>query len=125
MKKRYFYVVASFMRKDVANTWRKVDFTIMKDDGSALFPLMEAIKAINVGYSEIADPATIQFDSCIEISKEDYEAFNKLNNLVKVNKQRMKRTMKTVDKYLSDMKKLENLVKRNKRLIILKTRKIW
>lgn len=56
MKKRYFYVVASFMRKDVANTWRKVDFTIMKDDGSALFPLMEAIKAINEGYSEIADP---------------------------------------------------------------------
>lgn len=87
MKKRYFYVVASFMRKDVANTWRKVDFTIMKDDGSALFPLMEAIKAINEGYSEIADfYATVQFDSCIEISKEDYEAFNKLNNLVKVNK---------------------------------------
>lgn len=125
MKKRYFYVVASFMRKDIANTWRKVDFTIMKDDGSALFPLMEAIKAINEGYSEIADPATIQFDSCIEISKEDFEAFNRLNNLVKVNKSRMKRTMKTVDKYLSDMKKLETLVKRNKRLIILKTRKIW
>ena len=55
MKKRYFYVVASFMRKDIANTWRKVDFTIMKDDGSALFPLMEAIKVINEGYSEIAD----------------------------------------------------------------------
>lgn len=32
--------------------------------------------------------------------------------------------MKTVDQYLSDMKKLENLVKRNKRLIILETR-IW
>lgn len=26
----------------------------------------------------------------------------------------MKRTMKTVDKYLSDMKKLEDIVKRNK-----------
>lgn len=37
----------------------------------------------------------------------------------------MKRTTKTVDKYLSDMKKLENLVKRNKRLIILKTRRMW
>lgn len=37
----------------------------------------------------------------------------------------MKRTMITVDKYLSDLEKLENLVKRNKRLIILKTRKIW
>lgn len=86
MKKRYFYVVASFMRKDIANTWRKIDFTIMKDDGSALFPLMEAIKAINEGYSEIADPATIQFDNYLEISKEDYEAYNKLNNLVKVNK---------------------------------------
>lgn len=36
----------------------------------------------------------------------------------------MKKTMKTVDQYLSDMKKLENLVKRNKRLIILETR-IW
>lgn len=86
MKKRYFYVVASFMRKDIANTWRKVDFTIMKDDGSALFPLMEAIKVINEGYSEIADPATLQFDNCIKISKEDYEAFNNLKNLVKVNK---------------------------------------
>lgn len=125
MKKRYFYAVASFMRKDVANTWLKVDFTIMRDDGSALFPLMEAIKVINEGYSKIVEPETIQFDSYIEISKEDYEAFNKLNNSVKVNKQRMKRTMKIVDKYLSDMKKLENLVKRNKRLIILKTRKIW
>lgn len=86
MKKKYFYVVASFMRKDIANTWRKVVFTIMKDDGSALFPLMEAFKVISEGYSEIADPATIQFDNYLEISKEDYEAYNKLNNLVKVNK---------------------------------------
>ena len=86
MKKRYFYVVVSFMRKDISNTWRKVDFTIMKDDGSSLFPLMEAIKVINEGYSEIADPATIQFDNYLEISKEDYEAYNKLNNLVKKNK---------------------------------------
>ena len=86
MKKRYFYVVVSFMRKDIANSWRKVEFTFMKGDGSALFPLMEAIKVISEGYSEIADPATIQFDNCIEISKEDYEAFNNLKNLVKVNK---------------------------------------
>lgn len=124
MKKRYFYVVASFMRKDIAKTQSKVDLTIMKEDGSALFPLMEAIKVISEGYSEIADPATIQFDNCIEISKEDYEAFNNLKNLVKVNKQLMKRTTKTVDKYLSDMKKLEDIVKRNKRLIILKTRRM-
>ncbi len=86
MKKRYFYVVASFMRKDMSNTRCKVGFTIMKEDGSALFPLMEAIKVISEGYSEIADPATIQFDKYLEISKEDYEAYNKLYNLVKVNK---------------------------------------
>ena len=86
MKKRYFYVVASFMRKDIAKSLSKVDFTFMKDDGSELFPLMEAINVISEGYSEIVDPATIQFDNCIEISKEDYEAFNKLKNLVKVNK---------------------------------------
>ena len=66
MKKKYFYVVASFMRKDITNSWLKVDFTFMKDDGSALFPLMEAIKVISEGYSEIADPATIQFDNYIE-----------------------------------------------------------
>ena len=36
----------------------------------------------------------------------------------------MEKTTKTVDKYLSDMKKLEDIVKRNKRLIILKTRRI-
>lgn len=29
MKKRYFYVVASFMRKDIANTLCKFGFTIM------------------------------------------------------------------------------------------------
>lgn len=86
MKKRYFYVVASFMRKDIAKTQSKVDLTIMKEDGSALFPLMEAIKVISEGYSEIADPATIQFDNFFEISKEDYEAFNNFKNLVKVNK---------------------------------------
>ncbi len=86
MKKRYFYVVASFMRKDIANTWCKVVLTIMKDDGSALFPLMEAFKVISEGYSEIADPATIQFDNYLEISKEVYEAYNNLKNLVKVNK---------------------------------------
>lgn len=86
MKKRYFYVVASFMRKDIAKTQSKVDLTIMKEDGSALFPLMEAIKVVSEGYSEIADPTTIQFDNYFEISKEDYEAFNNLKNLVKVNK---------------------------------------
>ena len=31
MKKRYFYVVVSFMRKDIANSWRKVDFTQVSD----------------------------------------------------------------------------------------------
>ena len=86
MKKRYFYVVASFMRKDIAKTQSKIDLTVMKEDGSALFPLMEAIKVISEGYSEIADPATIQFDNYLEISKEDYEAFNNLKNLVKANK---------------------------------------
>ena len=37
----------------------------------------------------------------------------------------MKRTMMTVDEYLSFMKKFEHAAKRHKRIIILKTRKIW
>lgn len=37
----------------------------------------------------------------------------------------MKKTMMTVDKYLSFMKKLENAEKRHKRIIILKIRTNW
>lgn len=29
MKKRYFYVVASYMRKDIANTWCKNQNTML------------------------------------------------------------------------------------------------
>lgn len=89
-KNRYFYGVASFMRKDATNTLAKVDFTVMMDNGSALFPLMKAIKTISEGYSKIAELSTIQFDNYVEISKEDYDAYNKLKKFItiKINKQR-------------------------------------
>lgn len=83
-KKRFYYVVASFMRKDVKNTQTKVDFTIMNDNDPTLFPLMEAVYAIKKGYADIADINTIQFDSLLEISEKDYEAYNKFKGLNKV-----------------------------------------
>ena len=85
MKKRYFYVVASFMRKDKENSLGKIDFTIMLDDGSALFPLMKAVEAISKNYSNIADLTTIQFDTYFEIGKKDYEAYNQFKGFVSIN----------------------------------------
>ena len=85
MKKRYFYVGASFMRKDKVNTLTKIDFTIMLDDGSALFPLMKAVEAISKNYSNIADLTTIMFDSFFEIGKNEYEAYNQFKGFVSIN----------------------------------------
>lgn len=84
MKKRYFYVIASFMRKDVENTRSQIDLTFMNENGSALFPLMKSVEAINEAYSRIADLTTIQFESCFEISKEDYDAYNEFKGLKKI-----------------------------------------
>ena len=86
MKKRYFYVVASFMRKDKEDTMSKIDFTVMLDDGSSLFPLMRAVEIIRNSYSKFAILETIRFDTFIEISKEDYEAYNKFKGYSKINK---------------------------------------
>ncbi len=75
-KYRYYYVVASFMRKDKEYS-TKIDFTFRTDNGSGLFPIMQAITCITEKFSDTAIPETIQFDSYFEISKGDYEAFNK------------------------------------------------
>lgn len=85
MKKRYFYTIASFMRKDIEDIKVNADFTVMKDDDSAFFPLMRTIEAISKKFRGIANISTIQFESYFEISKEDYEAFNKFKDLNKVN----------------------------------------
>lgn len=74
-KKRFYYAVVSFMRKDNDRVWSKGSVTVMNDGNSALFPLMETIKQVGEVYSGIANLASLQIDNCIEISKEDYNAF--------------------------------------------------
>lgn len=74
-KKRFYYAVVSFMRKDNDRVWSKGSVTVMNDSNSALFPLMETIKQVVEVYSDIANLASLQIDNCIEISKEDYNAF--------------------------------------------------
>lgn len=74
-KKRFYYAVVSFMRKDNDRVWSKGSVTVMNDSNSALFPLMETIKQVGEVYSDIANLASLQIDNCIEISKEDYNAF--------------------------------------------------
>lgn len=79
-KDRYFYATASFMRKDKEGFLARIDFTIKVDNGTSLFPLMKALQVVREQYPVTAEPATIQFDSYIEISKEDYEAYNMFKN---------------------------------------------
>ena len=43
------------------------------------FPLADVIRHETKFFKDIAIPNTIQIDTCIEISKKDYEAFNKLH----------------------------------------------
>lgn len=82
-KERYFYAVASFMRKDKENIRSLIDLTVKNDKGSNLFPLMKATEFVQENYSDVAAPMTIQFETYFEISKEDYEAYNKFKGLTK------------------------------------------
>ena len=74
-KKRFYYAVVSFMRKGNDRVWSKASVTVMNDSNSSLFPLMDTIKQVGEVYSDIANLASLQIDNCIEISKEDYNAF--------------------------------------------------
>lgn len=76
MKRKYYYFKVSYMSKVQKGALIRSGATASGD--TKLFPLMSAIEHSANYLKNIAIPESIMIDSPIEISKEDYEAYNKL-----------------------------------------------
>ena len=79
-KTKCYYSVASFMRKDRANTRVSISFTV--ETSGEHFPLMGCIKYVLDKYKDMVDTSTVIIDSVFEISKEDSDNFREwINNI--------------------------------------------
>ena len=74
---RYYYAVASFMRKDGSISVNSVTNSISGDEENIKFyPLMGIINKVEERFGDEAVSGTVVVQSVIEISKQDYDAFN-------------------------------------------------
>lgn len=74
-KFRYFYAKSSFMLAD-RDTLMRVDLTARTQE--RFFSVSEAMRQVEVTHRDKAICSSIQIDCVIEISKEDYEAINRI-----------------------------------------------
>lgn len=82
---RYYYAVASFMRKDGSISVNSVTNSISGDEENIKFyPLMGIINKVEERFGDEAVSGTVVVQSVIEISKQDYDAFNE--RIAKMNK---------------------------------------
>lgn len=74
---RYYYAVASFMRKDGSISVNSVTNSISGDEENIKFyPLMGIINKVEERFGDEVVSGTVVVQSVIEISKQDYDAFN-------------------------------------------------
>lgn len=74
---RYYYAVASFMRKDGSISVSSVTNSVRWDEENIKFyPLMGVINKVEEHFGDEAVSGTVVVQSVIEISKQDYDAFN-------------------------------------------------
>ncbi len=74
---RYYYAVASFMRKDGSINVSSVTNNVRGDEENIKFyPLMDVINKVEEHFGDEAVSGTVVVQSVIEISKQDYDAFN-------------------------------------------------
>lgn len=74
---RYYYAVASFMRKDDKITYASVANRIRGEKKDIKFyPLMNIITDVEEKFKDDMVSGTTLIHSVIEISKQDYDAFN-------------------------------------------------
>ena len=88
---RYYYAVASFMRKDGSISVSSVTNSVRGDEENIKFyPLMGVINKVEEHFGDEAVSGTVVVQSVIEISKQDYDAYNeriaKMNENGKVDK---------------------------------------
>ena len=86
-KKRFYYAVVSFMRKDKENTKVMFPMTCKVDneDGDVElkhFPVYQLIKDTADYHNEICIPQTILVENVFEISEEDYNNIREFDNSV-------------------------------------------
>lgn len=74
---RYYYAVASFMRKDGKISVSSVTCSVRWDEENIKFyPLMGVINNVEEHFGDEVVKGTVVVQSVIEISKQDYDAFN-------------------------------------------------
>lgn len=83
-KERFYYAVASFMQKDGTITVSSVTaYTIGGEETTKFYPLMFVINKVEEKFSGIAVRGTVIIQSIVEISKQDYDAYNERAKLNK------------------------------------------
>lgn len=74
---RYYYAVASFMRKDDKISVSSVTCSVKGEEKDIKFyPLMNIITDVEEKFKDDMVSGTVVVQSVIEISKQDYDAFN-------------------------------------------------
>lgn len=71
---RYYYAVASFMRKDDKIGVNSVTCSVR--GGIKFYPLMNIITDVEEKFKDDIVSGTVVIQSVIEISKQDYDAYN-------------------------------------------------
>lgn len=81
---RYYYAVASFMRKDDKISVSSVTCSVKGEkEDTKFYPLMNIITSTEEKFKDDMVSGTVIVQSVIEISKQDYDAFNE--RIVKMN----------------------------------------
>lgn len=74
---RYYYAVASFMRKDDKISVSSVTCSVRGEkEDTKFYPLMNIITSTEEKFKNDMVSGTVVIQSVIEISKQDYDAFN-------------------------------------------------
>lgn len=82
---RYYYAVASFMRKDDKISVSAVTCSVKGEEKDIKFyPLMNIIREVEEKFKNDMVSGTVIIQSVIEISKQDYDAYNE--RIAKINK---------------------------------------
>ena len=84
-KERYYYAVATFQRKNGTISVNSVTSSNRGDEEDIKFyPLMGIINKVEEHFGDEAVCGSVVIQSIVEISKQDYEAYNE--RLAKMNK---------------------------------------
>ena len=85
IRERYYYAVAAFLRKDGELAYTSVTSSVKgEEEDIKFYPLMNIITSTEEKFKDDMVSGTVIVQSVIEISKQDYDAFNE--RIAKLNK---------------------------------------